>query len=246
MRWFALSLFLLLSCASLFAQNRRTYSNLDDQTGVDSGTGTPGWGSCSTCAGGQNSTTQFSTSLVGSPATDGQSRQFFLYAPSPYTNALWWYKLGLTSTATRFRFDFRFYIDQNAATNAQAFEFDTFQFINGRQDVFGLQCNVASRTWDVWNGGAGAWVRTQLACSTPTPNAWHRLTLNYHRTSDLNMHYDSLSLDGVSVSLGYTEPSGVLPAGWGNNFGVQFQLDTGANGGQVTMWVDNVSLSTWQ
>lgn len=248
MRWLVLCLSVFSSVAMSFAQYPTTYSDLDDQTAVDSGAGKPGWGSCTgtACAGGVNQATAYSTSLVGWPSRDGQSRQFYIYAQSPYSNALWYYKLGLSNAATRFKFDFRFYIDQNAATNAQAYEFDTFQNYNNQRYTFGMQCNLASQTWDVWNGATGAWVHTQLACNGFTPNRWHHLTLKYHRTLDLQMHYDSLTLDGVSVWIGYTQPSYALPPGWVNNLGVQFQLDTGAKGGQATMWVDNVSLSTSQ
>ena len=248
MRWLALFLFVSCSVATSLAQYGTTYSNLDDQTTLDGGAGKPGWGWCtgSSCAGGVNSATAYSTSLVGWPSLDRQSRQFYLYAQSPYTNALWWYKLGVSSSATRFKFDLRFYIDQNAASNAQAFEFDTFQNYNSQRYTFGMQCDLASHTWDVWNGANGSWVHTQLACNGFSPNRWHHLTLHYHRSGDSNMHYDSLTLDGVSASVGYTEPSYMLPAGWVNNLGVQFQLDTGANGGQMAMWVDSVSLSSWQ
>ncbi|HUO59516.1 MAG TPA: hypothetical protein VMU24_02535 [Candidatus Acidoferrales bacterium] len=243
MRSLALCLFVFSSFVLSFAQHQTTYSNLDDQTATDSGPGTPGWGGCSGCAGGENSTIDISTSLVGWPSRDGQSRQFFINAQLPYTNALWWYKLGIASPATRFKLDLRFYIDENAATNVQAFEFDTFQNISGQQQyTFGLQCNVANGTWDVWNG-TGAWVPTQVACNGFSPQRWHHLTVQYHRSADLNMHYDSLALDGVSVSLGYIQPSIPLPAGWTGNLGVQFQLDIGGNGGQATMWVDNVSLT---
>jgi hypothetical protein len=181
---------------------------------------------------------------VGSPSLDGQSREFYLNAQSPYSNVLWYYKLGISSSATRFKFDSRFYIDQNAASNTQAFEFDTFQNFNGQRYTFGMQCDLASQTWGVWNGATGQWVQTGIACNGFSPGRWHHLTLTYHRTRDLNMHYDSLMLDGVSASVGYTEPS--ITVGWPNNLGVQFQIDTGAFGGQATMWVDKVSLSTSQ
>jgi hypothetical protein len=161
-----------------------------------------------------------------------------------YSNVLWYYKLGLSSAATRFKFDSRFYIDQNAAGNVQAFEFDAFQNYSGQRYTFGLQCNLLSHTWDVWNGATSGWVQTQIACNGFSPETWHHLTVQYHRSSDLNMHYDLLTLDGVSVWLGYTEPSIFL--GWPNNLGVQFQMDTGPYGGQATMWVDKVSLTTYR
>ena len=203
MRWLALCLFAFSSVATSLAQYRygTTYSNLDDQTALESGVGTQGWGSCTGpgCAGGLNSASNYSPSftnppmLVGWPSLDGSSQSLYMYARLPYSNVLWYYKLGLSSSATRFNFDLHFYIDQNAANNVQAFEFDTFQNYNNQQYTFGLQCNLLSKTWDVWNGATGGWVQTQLACNGFSPSKWHHLTLSYHRTSDLKMHYDSTS-----------------------------------------------------
>lgn len=233
----------LLCCCLLFGVAlcaAQTYSNIDQQTNSDDGTF--GWGSCSSCAGGQNTTDQFSTSLQATPSIDGTSRQFFVLSTLPYTDALWWYKLGPNDTASRFTLDFWFYVDDNTTTSAQALEFDTFQFVNGRRFMFGTQCDYQSRRWDVWNEGSKTWVKTRFRCQPFTANTWHHVVATYHRNRN-KVSYDRLSVDGVTARINVDASSGPLPAGWGDNLGVQFQLDIGANGGQATEWVDMVTLT---
>ena len=57
------------------------------------------------------------------------------------------------------------------------------------------------------------------------------------------MHYDSVTLDGITHYLNITEPSGPLPSGWTDNLGVQWQLDTGAAPITFDEWVDKVNLT---
>jgi hypothetical protein len=228
--------FCLLLSSAIWC-SAQTYPNIDQQTNVDDGTF--GWGSCSSCAGGQNSTDEFSTSLQSSPSLDGQSRQFFVFATLPYTDALWWYKLGPNDAVTRFNLDFWFQVDTQ---DLQALEFDTFHFVNGLRYMFGEQCNYRTGTWQVWNEAAKRWFDTKLSCQPFTENSWHHIVVSYHQNQS-KIFYDTLSVDGATAKLSRNAFAGPLPAGWGNNLGVQFQLDLGPSGGQATMWVDNVTLT---
>ncbi len=231
-------LFLTVCFASTAqAQNHKKLidSNIDDNN--------TGWGSCTDCAGGTNNAdvywmAQFQTT----PSLDGNSTQFYVSASLPYSNVLFWEKLGAQDWATQFTWDFWVYLD-SASLGAEALEYDLFQFISGREFMFGSECGYASGYWDIWNEGSRTWVQTHLPCQKFTPNVWHHIVWQMHRTSDQQMHYDSLTLDGIQNTLNVAEPSGPLPTGWTDNLGVQWQMDTGSGPLTTSEWIDNVKLT---
>src|SRR5579863_2191906 len=240
---------MLLSCA--WAQTK--YSNIDDSTLVDNGSGT-GWGSCVGCAGGNNNAVIASSPFQNPPSVDGGSRDFYINGAA-YSNGLWWYKVGANNNASSFSFDFWLNVN-NSIQYAQASEFDVFQFnnVSGVQYMFGTQCDYASGTWDVWNAGGSpaAWVHTAIPCARFAQNVWYHITETFHRDSSNNEYYDNLTIAQYNrqhrlVSLhtyAFNEvfPAGTLPQGWGSNMGVQFQMDIGATGASMQQWVDQVSL----
>jgi len=225
----------LASAMQVQAQKKMVFSNIDDNS--------TGWGSCTACAGGTNDASvywmaQFQTS----PSRDGNSTQLHVSASLPYSDVLFWEKLGPQDWAMQLTWDFWLYLD-NASLAAQSLEYDVFQFVNGVEFMFGSQCVYASGYWDVWSAGAATWAQTQLPCAKFAPNIWHHVVWQMHRTSDQQMHYDSLTLDGVQHTLGISEPSGPLPTGWTDNLGVQWQIDTAGELLTTNEWIDNVKLS---
>jgi hypothetical protein len=230
-------LFLLTLCpAPAPAQgHKKIYSNIDDFSA--------GWGSCTDCAGGANNAEIYwMAPFQTTPSRDGSSTEFYVSASQPYSNVLFWEKLGAQTWATRFTWDFWVYLD-SASLGAQALEYDVFQFVAGVEYMFGSQCVYASGYWDIWNQGGSGWVQTQLPCKKFTPNVWHHIVWQLHRTSDQQVHYDSLTLDGVLHTLNLTQPSGPLPTGWSDNLGVQWQIDTGTAPLTTSEWIDNVKLT---
>ncbi len=229
----------------------QTYSNIDDSTAVDNGS--IGWGSCVTCAGGGSNATISSSPFQTRPSMDGASRDFYINGAA-YTNGLWWYKVGANDSVSNFNFDFWVYFN-NGTQYAQALEFDTFQFISGQEYMFGTQCDYASGTWDVWNQGAHAWVHTSVACIRFKFNVWYHITWAFHRDSNNYEHYDSLTVtqynnsgkvaNSNTYNFNLAFPSGPTPAGWGDDLGVQFQMDVGPTGASMEEWVDEVTLTAW-
>jgi hypothetical protein len=227
------------------------YSNLQNSTLVDNGI--VGWGSCIVCAGGGSVNAAIASSpFQATPSMDGSSRDFYISGDA-YSDALWWYKVGPNDAATTFTFDFWFNTDSSTQA-AQALEFDTFQFVNGREFMFGTQCDYASGKWDVWNAGKSAWAPSKVACKKFAANTWYHITLAFHRAkSDTNVHYDTLTIvqykangkvaSNSSYSFGAAYPSQPLPAGWGDDLGVQFQMDIGPAGASMQEWVDEVTLT---
>ncbi len=212
-----------------------TFSNIDDNN--------TGWGSCTTCAGGANiADVYWMAQFQTTPSRDGNGTQFYISASQPYSDVLFWEKLGAQDWATQFTWDFWVYLD-DASLGAQALEYDFFQFVAGTEYMFGTQCGYASGYWDVWNQGTVTWVQTSVACQQFAPNLWHHIVWQVHRTSDTLMHYDTLTLDGIQYPVNMTEASGPLPVGWTDNLGVQWQLDTASAPLAFNEWIDNVKLT---
>jgi hypothetical protein len=234
-----LCLALMIALAALArAQTVKTFTNLDDSS-VSS------WGSCSNCAGGQNLADIFWVApFQTSPSRDGHSTELYISAAKPFANVLFWRKIGAQDWSTHITWDFWVYLD-NASLNAQALEYDAFQFVGGREYMFGTECVYPSGHWNVWNQQAGTWVQTSLACKRFTPNVWHHIVMQFHRTSDTMMHFDSVTLDGVLHTLNLAEGSGPLPSGWTDNVGVQWQMDTAGAPLTFSEWIDNVKLTVY-
>lgn len=235
MRWGLLTLVLTFCVCIPESWAQKTFSNIDDQSG--------GWGSCAHCAGGQSAADVFwMAPFQTKPSRDGSSRQFYVSSSHKFSDVLFWKKLGAQNTATHFIWDFWVYLD-SASLSAQALEYDLFQYSGRTRYMFGSQCEYKTGVWGIWNGKAGNWVQTGLPCKRFAPNVWHHIVWQVHRTSDEKMHYDSLTLDGVTHALNMAEPSGPLPAGWTDNLGVQWQLDTPLSALTFNEWVDNVKLT---
>jgi hypothetical protein len=248
---YAVAYSVLLCSVAACAQTK--FQDLDDSALADNGT--IGWGSCVTCAGGaSNNATISSSPFQTSPSKDGDSRDFYISGDA-YSNGLWWYKVGPNNNTSHFTLDFWLNVASNTQS-AQALEFDTFQFVSGREFMFGMQCNYASGTWDVWNGGKPAWVHSRISCRQFNPNVWYHLTLGYHRSNrDNYLHYDTLTItqynqrgrvvgrNSYNVNLAF--PSQNTPPGWGDNLGANFQMDIGSSGAEMQEWVDKVTLTAW-
>jgi hypothetical protein len=236
--------------------NATVFPQIDDSTS--------GWGSCTGgCAGGNSASTFWMQQNQTTPSLDGASTQFYVDGPA-WSNVLFWNKMGAHDSLTHFKFDFWVHLDSNSSTIGQAMEFDTFQFVNGREYMFGTQCDYGTGAWEVWNPQAGTWQKTGVACAKFTPNAWYHITWNFHRSPHLNnknqyydnfrvVQYDSnnnvVANNSYSVNLAYG--SGPLPSGWNDNMGVQFQMDlngqAGVNSNPTTIseYVDKVTLTAW-
>ena len=223
-----------LSAAQIQAQ--LNFPNLEYQT--------RGWGSCSDCAGGNSRASAYwMAQFQSNPSLSGASTEFFISGPA-YSNALFWRKIGAQDWASNYNFDFWVYLD-GQSWYAQTLEYDFFQFVNHREYMFGSQCDYASGHWDIWNQATNHWVQTPIACYKLKPYVWHHIVWQYHRTPDTLMHYDWLAVDGDWHQLNWAEPSGWLPSGWGDDMGVQWQLDTASAPLAFHEWIDKVNLKIW-
>jgi hypothetical protein len=203
-----------------------------------------GWGSCnaSNCAGGSGEGVYWMAQNQISPSLSGGSAEF--YNSGAWANALWWQKLGANNNSHNFLWDFYFYVDSNYNVANQALEFDSFQFVNGYNYMMGTECVYSSQIWDTWDEASGHWIHSSIPCPHFAPNTWHHMQL-YTTTnvSKLQYTYVRLVIDGKSIPMNIT--GNALYLNWGNNLGVQWQLDQNANGSGVHEWMDNAKLTIW-
>ncbi len=203
-----------------------------------------GWNSCDTpsCAGGDGGGTYWMAQNQTTPSLSGSSTE--VYNSGVWNNALWWNKLGAHDTATNLLWDFYVQLDSNAAAGAQSLEYDSFQFVGGYNYMIGSQCNIAAGVWDVWDELNGHWIHTTIACHGFPAGTWHHIQW-YVTTNHTNhtYHYATLVVDGVAHFVNATYTAKDL--NWGDNIGVQYQLDVNASGHGYSEWFDQVKLTVW-
>jgi len=201
------------------------------------------WQSCTDagCAGGQGTSTTFTAPYQTTPSRDGSSRQFYLGGTGQYSNSYWYKFVGGSSTATNFTYDLYPRVDNPVAP--QALEFDVNQSFSGKRWIFGTQCNFkGSGKWDVWDGGAGKWVPTKLACKQWKANTWVHIVWSVQRVGD-TVRYTSIAIDGVTNSINMQLPR--QPSWVGSDIDIAVQLDGDSNQTPYNVWVDSVQLTAW-
>ncbi len=201
-----------------------------------------GWESCTTCAGANGAGPKATISTgagVANPSMSGNARVFYMASSAPYASALWWKQLGAVNSATNLKYDVDFYI--KTPQNAQALEFDNNQANGKMRWIFGTQCNIAAKVWDVWGNVQGNWIHTGIPCAMPAAYKWHHLTWEFKRTAT-TLTYVALTLDGVKhyVNRTYTGRKSSV-----NELNVAFQMDNKANHIAYNTWLDNVKLTYW-
>ena len=69
----------------------------------------------------------------------------------------------------------------------------------------GIECRIAGgNEWDIWDDPGQTWHPTGVACN-PLANAWNHLVLQVQRTSDDQLLFQSITLNGVTSTLNYYE-----------------------------------------
>ncbi len=210
--------------------NAKVYSNVDQMTS--------GWDSCHSpsCAGGSGEGTYWQIFNQSSPSRDGRSMEMF--QDGSWSNALWYHKMGPYNSATNFLFDFFALVDSASVNAAQALEYDAFQFVGGYNYMMGTQCNYAAGWWDTWSESTGRWLHTTISCKKFAAGTWHHI--QWYITTNHSSHtytYKTFVLDGVVHNLNQTQHAKYI-SGWGDNAGVQWQLDDKASGTGYHEWID--------
>jgi hypothetical protein len=191
---------------------------------------------------------------INSPSISGDGAQFYLGGGTPYSDALFNNHLigdlssqGLpdsshTLVPTLHNFIYDVYFFGNNLNPSQALEFDVNQFTNGLSFIWGHECRIAAgNEWDIWNNQTGKWVPTGIPCY-PKSNDWNHLTIEVERTSDNQLLYKSITLNGQQYNLNaYYGPT---RSSW-YGVTVNFQMDGNYAQQQYETWLDNFSFTYW-
>ena len=94
--------------------------------------------------------------------------------------------------------------------------------------------------WDIWDNVNQHWVPTGVACH-PTNNAWNHLTLQVQRTSDNQLLYQSITLNGVTNTLNKYYNPGSAP-GW-HGVTVNYQMDGNYQQSPYSVYLDDLTFT---
>src|SRR5437764_15189043 len=98
-----------------------------------------------------------------------------------------------------FTYDVYFWVGD--ASVSQAMEFDINQFVGGKSYIWGHECRIAGgHEWDTWNNVKQVWVPSGIACN-PINNAWNHLVIQVSRTSNNQLLFQSITLNGNTATL---------------------------------------------
>jgi len=191
---------------------------------------------------------------VSSPSMSGAAAEFSVGGTSLYGDAFFNNHLigaysseglpdtggTLVPTLHTFVYDVYFY-GTNLALS-QALEFDVNQFFSSMGFIWGHECRIAGgNQWDVWDNVNAKWTPTGVACN-PNSNAWNHLTIQVERTSNNELLYRSITLNGETHNVNLTFPAGTAPSNW---YGVtiNYQMDGDAKQDPYNVYLDKLTFS---
>ena len=193
---------------------------------------------------------------VTSPSMTGNATEFSTGGATPYADVLWTNPVigqsssqglpdpGHTLIPSLHNFTYDVYFYGSSLQLSQVLEFDINQYLNGMGFTWGNQCRIAGgHEFDVWDNVNSKWVPTGVACY-PNNNAWNHLTLQVERTSDNQLHYQSITLNGVTSVIDRYFPLHSVPASW-YGVTVNYQMDGNYEQAPYSVYVDQLSLTYW-
>jgi len=233
--------------------NSGTFTNLHQE---------PGWNGyallpplydiCNSCIPSGPQATWAMTQKISSPSLSGNSSRMDIGGDTVYSDILWNNHLignfstqgmpdnnkTIIPTLHNFTYDVYFYVDDPGVS--QALEFDINEFVGGYSYIWGHECRIAGGyEWDVWDDQSGSWHPTGVACN-PLANAWNHLTLQVQRTSDNQLLFQSITLNGVTSTLNYY--GSPTPTTW---YGVTINYQQDGNYEQTpySVWLDKLNFT---
>jgi hypothetical protein len=209
---------------------------------------------CATCLPTGPEATWSMAQGISSPSLSGNSSLMSIGGDTDYTDILWNNHLigdfstqGMPDTNHTivpnlydFTYDVYFYMEDPSVS--QAVEFDINEFVNGYSFIWGHECRIAGgNEWDIWNDPGQTWIPTGIACN-PVANSWNHLTLQVQRTTDNQLLFQSITLNGVTSTLNYYENPTTTT--W---YGVTINYQQDGNYVQTpySVWLDKLNFTYW-
>jgi hypothetical protein len=207
---------------------------------------------CSSCKPSGPQATWSMTQGVSSPSISGDSSLMKIGGETDYADILWNNHLigdfssqglpdpnhTIVPSLHSFTYDVYFYADDISVS--QALEFDINQFVNGYSFIWGHECRIAGgNEWDIWDNPGQKWHPTGIACN-PVSNSWNHLVIQVQRTSDNQLLFQSITLNGVTSTLNYYENPTTTT--W---YGVtiNYQQDGNSEQAPYSIWLDELNFT---
>lgn len=234
---------------------KQTFSNLHQQGGWTGYALLPvSYAICGSCTPNGPQLTWSRTTGVSSPSVSGSSTKHSIGGQTQYADALWNNHLigdfssqglpdwnhSIVPNVHNFVYDVWFYASNISLS--QALEFDINQFFGGKSFIWGHECRIAGgNEWDIWNNVQQHWVKTGIACN-PLNNAWNHLIIQVSRTSNNQLLFQSITLNGKTATLNHLDnPSSTS---W---YGITINYQQDGNHAQApySIWLDKLNFSYW-
>jgi hypothetical protein len=213
----------------------------------------PGWGICSTCSSAGPELKWSWTPNISSPSMDSIStKSVYGGGTVQWADVLWNnhivgsfssqglpdYNHTLVPTLHNFTYDVYFWVSKASAS--QALEFDINQFTGGQSFIWGHECRIAGgHEWDVYDNLHHKWVPTGVPCN-PVSSAWNHLIIKVQRTSNNQLLYKSITLNGNTATLNHYESPNTTS--W-NGVTINYQLDGNRYGTPYTVYLDKLNFT---
>jgi hypothetical protein len=193
------------------------------------------------------------TQNISSPSLSGNASAMHLGGTEGYGDGFWNNHLigdqssqGLPDTShtlvpTFHNFTYDVYFWAGNINLSQAVEFDINQFFDNTGYIWGHECRVAGgNEWDIWDNVKATWVPTGIACY-PNSNSWNHLTIQVQRTSDNQLLYQSITLNGQTNTVNQYYAPGSAPGWYGIT--VNYQEDGNYEQSPYTVYLDKLTFT---
>ncbi len=228
-----------------------TFTNLQESGGwLTYGEYPPDYAICTSCGSG---VTWSMSQDIKSPSLSGHSTKYTIGGTTPYSDVLWVnHLIGDGSTQgmldgdhkivpTLYNFTYDTYFYATDLSLSENLEFDLGQFFDNIGLMFGLQCQIVNGSvWGLWDDVTNKWVPTKIPCK-PLSNNWNHVTFQFQRTSDNQVNYQSVTLNGVTTNINQ-EYGSFSAEGW-YGLVLNFQLDGNYKQAPYSVYLDNLTVT---
>jgi hypothetical protein len=193
------------------------------------------------------------TQNIKSPSMSGEATQFYLAGTEGYGDGFWNNHLigtdssqGLPDTnhtlvPSLHNFTYDVYFWASDVGLSQAVEFDINQFFNNQGYIWGHECRVAGgNEWDIWDNINSTWIPTGIACN-PLSNSWNHVTIQVERTSDNQLLYQSITLNGKTSTVNQYYNPGSAPGWYGVT--INYQEDGNSVQSPYSVYLDELTFT---
>jgi hypothetical protein len=111
----------------------------------------------------------------------------------------------------------------------------------GEGTIWGHECRIAGgHEWDIWNNVSKEWVPTGISCY-PNDYSWNHLTIQVERTWDNKLHFQSITLNGVTNTVNQYYDPGSAPGWWGIT--INYQMDGNSKQSPYSVFLDELAFT---